>query len=201
MSHKPKLIIIDFSDVLVKGLEGIEVHLSKKFNTPIDIVANSLYKHNFHEFYTGKMTENTCLKLLIESSKWNISLKELKQVIRANFYEIKGTKEIIKEISKKYKTVMLSVNSREWVSFLKKQYNFEDLFTDGIYYSYEIGYTKWQKESYEYVLQTHNLLPQDVLFIDDGEKNIKLAKELGIPSIRFLSPSQLESDLKKLHIL
>ena len=96
---------------------------------------------------------------------------------------------------------MLSVNCREWVEYLDMRHELEALFGLRIHYSYELGTTKRQTIAFEHILKAYNLIPQQLLFIDDSHKNIAIAESLGIAGIRFETPEQLLTDLEKNHIM
>ena len=51
---------------------------------------------------------------------------------------------------------------------------------DKFYKSYEIGYTKPDREIFEYVINDIGIDPSNILFFDDKEKNVNGAKEVGI---------------------
>ena len=44
------------------------------------------------------------------------------------------------------------------------------------------------------------LKPEEIIFIDDGEKNLKAPAELGIKTIHFKEVNQLIDDLKQLGV-
>jgi len=79
-------------------------------------------------------------------------------------------------------------------AFLRNK--FGELF-DGVFVSSEIGYRKKDPEYFQYVyekVQDKIIDKSEILFIDDGENNVKNAKEFGIEAIHF----QNTKDLPKL---
>lgn len=50
---------------------------------------------------------------------------------------------------------------------------------DKMYTSYEVGVTKPDRRIFEYMIRDSGLLPSETLFVDDGKKNIEVARELG----------------------
>jgi len=60
---------------------------------------------------------------------------------------------------------------------ITKQYNFADF--DKVYLSYELGMQKPDYRIYEYIEKDLNFNPNQILFIDDVERNIMAAKERG----------------------
>ena len=51
---------------------------------------------------------------------------------------------------------------------------------DKVYFSHELKLRKPYKEVYQKVMEDQNLLPEEILFIDDREDNIQAARNLGI---------------------
>ena len=50
---------------------------------------------------------------------------------------------------------------------------------DKMYMSYKVGHCKPHKEIYEFMMNDSKMLPGETLFIDDGERNIEMGKQLG----------------------
>jgi putative hydrolase of the HAD superfamily len=51
---------------------------------------------------------------------------------------------------------------------------------DALYVSYKIGMTKPDPRIFEYMLTHGNMIAAETLFVDDGERNIAVARSLGI---------------------
>ena len=73
-------------------------------------------------------------------------------------------------------------------------------FFDNLFFSSEIGFVKPEKGAFLYVLRKIKRKPQQCLFIDNNEENVKGAKKLGINVILFKSETQLKQELKKFGI-
>lgn len=187
-------ILFDLSDVLIKGLEGAEEPLAVYLGLPKAKIFSDLFDFDYHRFWLGKISENEVIKQLIKKNKWQISPDKLRKIIYGNFREIKGTRKLILDLKKRYQLILLSVNPPEWAVYFEKNFSYRNLF-NYIHYSYEIGYTKREPESYLYVTKRHHLNPNEVLLIDDSTRNINIAKSVGIDGIKFLSSSQMRKAL------
>lgn len=66
---------------------------------------------------------------------------------------------------------------------------------DQMYFSHRIGVRKPFAEAYRHVLAETGWQPHQCIFVDDAPANIAAASELGMRSILFVSPNQLERDL------
>jgi epoxide hydrolase-like predicted phosphatase len=79
-------------------------------------------------------------------------------------------------------------------------YDFLSLF-DGAIFSYQVKTVKPEPEIYQHLLTTYNLIPDECLFIDDIEANIKGAQNAGIDGIVCKDHDYVIEELKKRGIL
>ncbi|OGY67859.1 MAG: hypothetical protein A3I24_02055 [Candidatus Harrisonbacteria bacterium RIFCSPLOWO2_02_FULL_41_13b] len=68
---------------------------------------------------------------------------------------------------------------------------------DKVYYSWQTGFVKPDKDAYLKVLTDNNLKPGECIYFDDSGENIGVASELGIKSYIFKNVTELEAELKK----
>ena len=115
---------------------------------------------------------------------------------------IEDSVSILKKIveNTNYKTIALTNWSAETFPIALKRYDFLHWF-EGIVVSGTEKTRKPFKKIYYLTLERYNLKAANSLFIDDNERNIFAAKEIGINTIKFNNPSQLENDLKLLGII
>ena len=71
---------------------------------------------------------------------------------------------------------------------------------DGAVFSYEVQYTKPEREIYEALLRKYGLNPTECVFIDDNRANIVAANELGMATIHFHTKAQAEEELRSLGV-
>ena len=114
---------------------------------------------------------------------------------------IEDSVSILKKIVKNtnYKVIALTNWSAETFPIALKRYDFLHWF-DGIVVSGTEKTRKPFKKIYYLTLERYNLKAANSLFIDDNERNIISAKEIGINTIKFNNPSQLENDLKLMRV-
>jgi putative hydrolase of the HAD superfamily len=86
------------------------------------------------------------------------------------------------------------------IDYLESAHTFWDVF-DGRVISCRLKLCKPETEIYEHLLQMYALTPEETLFIDDVEKNLDAAAELGIGTLRFENPAQCERELRALGLL
>jgi 2-haloacid dehalogenase len=115
---------------------------------------------------------------------------------------IDGTIAVFKKLkeSTDIKHYALTNWSAELFPIALGRYDFLHWF-DGRVVSGEEKMRKPAREFYQILLDRYELNPSEVLFIDDNERNVRAAEAIGIESIVFKSPSQLEKELKELKLL
>ena len=114
---------------------------------------------------------------------------------------IVGTVEILKKLieNTNYKVVALTNWSGEMFPIALKRFQFLHWF-DGIVVS---GTEKTRKpflDIYQITLDRYKLNPTNSLFIDDNKRNIKAAEALGIKTVHFKNPIQLNTSIKEFGI-
>jgi haloacid dehalogenase superfamily, subfamily IA, variant 3 with third motif having DD or ED/haloacid dehalogenase superfamily, subfamily IA, variant 1 with third motif having Dx(3-4)D or Dx(3-4)E len=92
----------------------------------------------------------------------------------------------IEEIKENYNIFLMS-NSNEihydmFVRDLQLRFGYQefDSLFDKSYFSFDVHLAKPDPDFFEYILDQHNLKPQETLFIDDTAENIEAAQKLGI---------------------
>ena len=107
--------------------------------------------------------------------------------------------EYVKSLKKNYKIHMLSnmvgldESGVDWIDELHTQF-------DTISKSFQIGHKKPHKEAYLHVLEKINAKPEECVFIDDLQKNVDGANDVGIKGILYTNLDQLKKDFADLHI-
>ncbi len=102
--------------------------------------------------------------------------------------------------SEKYKLFCLSnINQSHWDYLQNIDCHFLSYF-DEILLSHEIQMLKPSPEVFEYAIKKAGCSPEEVVFIDDGRKNVQSAEKLGIIGITFNSVNELKTDMNKLGI-
>jgi putative hydrolase of the HAD superfamily len=72
---------------------------------------------------------------------------------------------------------------------------------DAIFLSYKLKMQKPSKRIFMHVLKTMKAAPGEILYVDDKESNLKVARELGIKSIQFNNNAQLRTEFERLGLL
>lgn len=190
-----KTIIFDLSEVYLSGLLGTNKILSKRLGT--NIASSDLHIPEIQQLFEGKISEDRYWESILLKHRWNISIGELKKIVRSNFKEINGVRKIIERLKKNgYQLGLLSVHAKEWIEYCEKEFDHHKLF-DSTLYSFDVAVCKPDKRAYELILEKLNVRAEECLFIDDSLQNLDSARELGIQTILFTSAEQLLDELKR----
>ena len=86
------------------------------------------------------------------------------------------------------------------IEHLERTYDFFKVF-DGAVISCRLQLCKPESGIYEHLLRTYALEAKDTVFIDDVQKNLDAAAQLGIRTLRFENAAQCERELRALGLL
>ena len=107
---------------------------------------------------------------------------------------------LLYKLKKKYKLYGLTNWSAETISIAYKRFPFLKEF-EGIVVSGEEKMIKPDKKIYYLLLDRYNLKAEHTIFIDDNQKNIQVAEEIGIFGIHFESAHQLKMKLSSINLI
>lgn len=119
--------------------------------------------------------------------KWEVMLKG----------DIPETVSLLYQLKAKYKIYGLTNWSAETIPVAFARFPFFSEF-DGIVVSGKEKLIKPDKQIFKVLVDRYNLLAENTVFIDDNEKNVNAAREIGMNAIRFENPDQLEEELRLL---
>jgi len=120
--------------------------------------------------------------------KWNVNLskEEFFDFWLRDEKEIPEMIKLVKELkNKRMKIFILSNNFIERANYYDKNFPILKEITDKIYYSWQTGFVKPDIRAYQKILSDFNLKPEECVYFDDKEENIKSAASLGIKSFLF----------------
>ena len=98
----------------------------------------------------------------------------------------------------KYRTFILSntniIHYRFYTALLKRVHGVDGLesLVEHAYFSHEIGLKKPNRDIFDHVVTNSHIKPEESIFIDDNEANIKAANALGFNTI-FLKDNDMEN--------
>jgi 2-haloacid dehalogenase len=113
---------------------------------------------------------------------------------RTMLIPIPETIHILERVRRRNPLYCLSNVDRTTTHYLQEKYRIYDIF-DGTILSWEVRMRKPEIGVYELVIRWFNLTPERVLYIDDKERNLIPAREVGFQTILYHSPEDLEVKL------
>ena len=140
--------------------------------------------------------------LIIEVVQVFTDSDEIKQQVRRRTEEFNLYKELnsellayISKIKKDGYKIGIFSNHTSALRAELKDLQIDHLF-DEIIISGEIGIQKPQREAFEILFKKLNVLPQELVFIDDTSKNLQSAEQIGYNAILYTNNTQLKQNLE-----
>ncbi len=114
---------------------------------------------------------------------------------------IAGSVEILSDLRERgVRCYALTNMERETDSVRHERFPFMQWFQGTVVSSHE-GVTKPDPEIFRRLFDRYGLCPQATAYVDDSERNVEAALELGMRAVRFRSPEQLRDWLRELEVL
>ena len=154
-------------------------------------------------------TEKKLERLFGDNISDDIYLKDAEKIVKnkndiipitkniiEKLYKIKE-ENLIRNLKKKYNNIKIIIATNH-VTFVKDyiKNNFKEV--DDIIISAQINKIKPDKGFYKYIIDKYLISPEELLFLDDNEKNISSAKEIGINTIYVKKDIALYDEILKI---
>jgi putative hydrolase of the HAD superfamily len=175
-------IIFDFGDIFINlnkqgTISGLQKLGLKEWNAELDRL-NLLFETgdiSYDDFVGGfqKQLPNASIEEILEA--WNAVLADFPS------YRL----DFVKELSKKYRLFLLSNTDSIHIATFEKTVGvpfYTDFYNcfEKVHFSFEIGKRKPNANSYQHLIDEHNLVPEKTLFVDDKKENTDAAAVLGL---------------------
>jgi epoxide hydrolase-like predicted phosphatase len=200
MPSNIKAVIWDMGGVLLRTDDKqSRAQIGRKYGMSADEVADLVFnqeasfKASLGLASEDEIWEHVALKLNLDEKE----LPEFKEAFWAGDQFDTDLINFIRSLRPTYKTALLS---NAWAGAwraLTEKYNCIDVF-DVAVISAEVGMMKPDPGIYGLVLAKLGVLPNQAIFIDDMQANVDAANQVGIHGIRFVSTSQVLTDIKSL---
>jgi glucose-1-phosphatase len=148
-------------------------------------------QHIFEQYETGKVSEDTFISTLQQSTSQVVSSEDIKTAWNAMLLSIPPQRfAMLLQLKERYNVFLLSNTNKthlDWVyKYLIETHqitDFESTYFHKAYYSHLIHLRKPNVDIYEYVLRDANILASESVFIDDVAANIEGAQLAGLNTI------------------
>jgi len=200
-----KCIIFDLGGVYFTDGTSIALQKIKKILKINDLIVDELFrespKKEGYLLRLGKLTSKEFWHIVAKKLKiTDENTSKIKEIWHSSYKPNVGMKGLVQRLRKKYKVIVFSTNIKERVDYLERKYNLSKDF-DNFIFSFEYGMTKKNPKFFKKLLEKINACPEECLFIDDKEKFLKIAKNLGMKIILFKNIDDLIKELKSLDIV
>lgn len=195
-----KAIIFDYGGVITRGGAGddIPARIASNLNIPLE-EAIAMFRHNRDRYITGKINEDEFWGLIEKEHGQKIVSSA--RTVWNNWRDMKPDPrmiKLVKELKSKGYLVGLLSNVIPNTQLEISNHQIYDLFNPCLL-SCEIGLAKPDHKMYEELLKSlPNCRPKEVVFIDDSERCLVPAREIGVHTILAKSTSQVINDLHTL---
>lgn len=198
-----KNIIFDCGGVILKqGIANMGRVLSRMFPLSLN-EAGKIWMENRKSLLIGELDPRDFLRDLKRKFGSNFKLDEL--IEKWNTFYNKGGRTVnwkllnlISKFRSKYNIYILSNTMKTYDEYVERNVykKFKRVFK-----SFEEKVKKPDKNAYLNLLRKIKAQPKECIFIDDGEKNVKVAIKIGMKGIVYKNNSQFKKELKKLGLL
>lgn len=194
-----KHIIFDLGETVLTDDWNINYHeLIQNFSNFYSISFDNMQKawlSLWPKFKIGEINEDLFWKDFLTMSKSkNLNISSAKRFWREYHKPIENMFDLINKLKKNYKVSALANIAKEWFDF--KQQKFElDSYFDVIIASGYVGVAKPNPKVYKIILNKLDARAEECLFIDNKEKCLLPARNIGMNTILFTSQTELEKKL------
>jgi 2-haloacid dehalogenase len=196
-------IIFDFGGVL---LEWNPRNLYRHYFDTGEAMEQFLEEINFFQWNAGLDKGHPFSEGVAELSEQYPQYKDLIVLFQNKWEQCVGqpvsrTIGLIRQLQLSgYAVYGLSNWSSETFPIVRKKFPFFDIL-DGYMISGDVRLVKPDPAIFQLFLNRFNQKAEECLFIDDSQKNVEAAQEIGFSAIHYQSPEQLEQELKQLNLM
>ena len=184
-----KNIIFDLGGVIINlDINKTIQEFNKLSKMPFESIYSQLQQTPiFDKFDKGEISDSIFFNELQKTLGLPISKEKLTFAWNAMLLDFpKNRLDLLQKLKPNYRLFLLSNTNEthitEFETILFKQHGYKNLesFFETVYYSCRMGKRKPNTDIFNYVLNTHNLNPQETLFIDDSPQHVDGALKTGI---------------------
>ncbi|MBI4020944.1 MAG: HAD family phosphatase [Candidatus Aenigmarchaeota archaeon] len=193
-----RAVIFDFGGVLTKGqLAAVFCRaVARKTGIPAARVRRAFKAQN-GSYLTGRVSGKVFFDTFADTLGVRRDARGFFALFERSAVPRPTTLRMVRRLRPRYKLALLSDNYRELVQAIrpamKKRF-------DVLVFSNEVGVTKPHPLMFRTALRALGLQARDCVFIDDKQENVRAARQLGIPAIRFTRADKLKSGLAKVGV-
>lgn len=148
---------------------------------------------------TGRISPKEFYTKIISLTRANLSYEEFVEAYCHVFSPNYPVINVLRRAKKNCRLLLLSNTDILRFSYIRQRFP-EAMIFDSLILSYEVGLMKPDPQIYQLALEAAQVLPQEAVFIDDLEENIRPAQQMGLNVILYRPETDLEKALLSLGI-
>ena len=199
---KISIVLLDLGGVLIE-LAGIKrmIELMREKVTPEEFLTRWLYSEYVRLYESGQCSTETFAEGIVKELDMDITpgdfLEEFPLYAKGF---LPGAVELLQELKQKYTLACLSnTNIIQW-NGLCERISLDKYFHHN-FLSFEMGKLKPERDIYIHVIEKLGCAPEEIVFFDDNEDNVKAAVDAGMNAYRVLGCADLKEKLETLNII
>ena len=186
-----KLFIFDMGGVLLRNFEVIPEICSILGVPQSDFI--NLFRDRLFDLEEGKLTANEFWENYSAEAGISIDRELFKKLFNPSVDL--STERLIRQLKINFRIVCGTNTIKEHWEYLTHG-GYYNIF-DKVYASYIMKIAKPRKEFYKVILKSENVLPNEVVFVDDFKENVDAALGLGLNGFLFKDASTFIRELRK----
>lgn len=192
-----KNIVFDLGNVLLSWKPGEFFNRSGYDPEEVRIILKDIFNSNeWSMLDNGDITTSEAIDLIaFKSSLKRDNICSIFDLRTKVIFPLGMNIKLLPALNKQgFKLYFLSNFPLDFFEEVKKEYDFFKYFNGGII-SAEVGCSKPDNGIFKIFLEKYNLVPEECLYIDDIEINVKAAESIGMKGIHLAGTDSLEKKL------
>ena len=203
MNRKYSVVVFDLGMVLIPFDYDIALGKLEEIGEGLGEKYLSHYKNNYgthRQFERGDISEEQFLDRTMVVFDGKVEKETFKKIYSEIFTVNRDVADLLPELKKKYKLVLLSNTNSIHREYGWKNYDFLENF-DKLILSHEVGSVKPEEKIYRAVENFTGKPAEEHIFIDDVKEYAEAAIKLGWDGIHFTGYENLIRELKERNII
>lgn len=190
-----KLVIFDgYGVIITGGYTDTALKLSKKFGVSKEKIYAVMYTKHFNAAAERKITQKEAWDKTVKDLNFTITGEKLKQIHYSTFGLNKKIFPLVKKLSEQgVGTLLLSKNTRSQFHDANSMFpELKKIFGKNIINTWELKLPKASKQTIDYICKKYQVKPNEIIYIDDQEQNLLVARKMGVKVILYTNFSQMK---------
>ncbi len=197
-----RAIIFDFGNVVCRFeprlfVERLFHHARRPLRSPREALHQSSGLGRDYE--TGLISSAQFFERICDRYDLVVDKRDFIDAFVHIFTPIPSTFDLVRRLKPRYGLGLLS-NTNEWhFEFGIKPVEVYPLF-DAVTLSFQVKAMKPDERMYEDIVHKLGIKPEEAVYIDDLEENVRAGRQFGMKAIHYVSPEQCLTDLRRWNV-